>query len=120
MLYTSSPIINNQFNTKEKINTKPNKSEININPNKLTSKDNNINSIDSNSIQIINPFDSISSKKQQIQFQSFSNNSNRVNNRYSQISNSISLSNSHPNKDNSNNYYKSRNGYNDNLSRTLL
>jgi len=115
MLYTSSPIINNPFNSNEKINSKPNKSEININPNKITSKNNNINTIDSNSIQIVNPFDSISSKKQQIQFQSFSNNSNRVNNRYSQISNSISLSNSHANKENSNNYYKSRNGYNDNL-----
>jgi hypothetical protein len=114
MLYTSSPLINNPTKTNE-INSKPNKSEININPNKITSKDNNINSIDTNSIQIINPFDSISSKKQQIQFQSFSNNSNRVNNRYSQISNSISLSNSHANKENSNNYYKSRNGYNDNL-----
>ena len=69
-----------------------------------------MNPIDSNSIQIINPFDSIASKKQQIQLQSFSNNSNIVNNRYSQVSNSISISNSFRNKEN-NNHISNKNKY---------
>ena len=111
MLYTSSPINKNlNFINEEKKNDIIH-SEININNNPLTLKSKNININDSNSIQIINPFDSIASKKQQIQLQSFSNNaSNRINNRYSQISNSISLSNSnsHINKDSSHNDFSTR------------
>jgi hypothetical protein len=66
-------------------------------------------------MQIINPFDSIASKKHQ--FQSLSNNnSNRVNNnRYSQVSNSISLSNSQTNKEkNISNDYNGRYKQNNN------
>ena len=119
MLYTSSPINKNlNFINEEKKNDIIH-SEININNNPLTLKSKNININDSNSIQIINPFDSIASKKQQIQLQSFSNNaSNRINNRYSQISNSISLSNSnsHLNKDNSHNDFSTRNRKYNNFS----
>ena len=114
MIYASTPDIKNSYNNKENtINY--NKSEINININNILNKQNNNNNIvDSTSMQIINPFDSIASKKHR--FQSLSNNnSNRVNNnRYSQVSNSISLSNSQTNKEkiNTNDYngrYKQNN-----------
>ena len=92
MIYTSTPVIKNAYHNDENMNR--NKSEINFNKkNMLNNNINNNNIIDSTSMQIINPFDSIASKKHQ--FQTFSNNnSNRINNRYSQVSNSISLSNS--------------------------
>ena len=97
MIYTSTPVIKNAYHNDENMNR--NKSEINFNKkNMLNNNINNNNIIDSTSMQIINPFDSIASKKHQ--FQTFSNNnSNRINNRYSQVSNSISLSNSQTNKE---------------------
>ena len=108
MLFTSTPI-NKNINNNKKEESKNDiiNSEININNNPLLlkSKVNNLN--DANLIQILNPFDSIASKNNQIQFQSFSNhnsNANRINNnRYSQVSNSTSINNSHINKEEKNN-----------------
>ena len=67
MLFTSTPINKNvNNNSKEESKNPIIQSEININnyPLLLKNKNNNIN--DTNSIQIINPFDSFASKKNQI------------------------------------------------------
>ena len=122
MIFTSTPIKQNINNNNENINNNFIKSEINIINNPLSNNINNNKIKDSSSIQIINPFDSIASKKQSLQLNSFSNhNSNRINNRYSQVSNSISLSNSHTNKENNNNNndYSERYKQNNNFSHTL-
>ena len=119
MLYTSSPINQNISNNVENIPNTINRSEINQNNNPLLEKCKIMNVNETNSIQVINPFDSIASKKYQIQLQSFSNNSNRVNNRYSQVSNSISVSNSQINKDTINNDYNSRYKQFNNISYSL-
>ena len=117
MLYTSTPLNKNINNNNEEEKNGINKSEININKNPLSIKSKNIDINETNSIQIINPFDSITSKSNQFQFQTFSNNNpNKINNRYSQVSNSISLSNSnsHTNKDNNNDFsarYKQYNNF---------
>ena len=73
MLFTSTPInknVNNN-NIEEESKNPINQSEININNNPLLlkSKNNNIN--DTNSIQIINLFDSIASKKIKYNFNPF-------------------------------------------------
>ena len=110
MLYTSTPLNKNINNNNEEEKNGINKSEININKNPLSIKSKNIDINETNSIQIINPFDSITSKKNQFQFQSFSNNnnSNNINNRYSQVSNSISLSNSNSQINKNNNEFSTR------------
>ena len=104
MIYTSTPINQNILNNNENKNNNIIKSDIKVNKFPLSINHNNININETNSIQILNPYDSIASKNQQFQLQSFSNNnSNKINNRYSQLSNSISLSNSNHNKENNNN-----------------
>ena len=119
MLYTSSPINQNLSINSQNIPNIINKSEINQNKNPLLEKCKILNTNETNSIQVENPFDSITSKKQQIQLQSFSNNLNRINNRYSQVSNSISLTYSNINKDTINNDCNSRYKHYNNISYSL-